>query len=408
MLKTYRQILATPGVTRLVAGVIIGGSSIGLAPLGFMLYVHDRSGSFTVAGAVLAVFGVGRALATPLQGRLLDRLGARAVVLPCAALYAVAMIGMLAAGALARPAIPLLAAAVAAGAAFPPLPALLRAAWPRLVGDGDEQRLRAAYVLDAIVGEVLFFGGITLAALLAAVASSAAIIVAMLVTAVVGCVLAATALEAPSPGGTTASRGGSTARRAGPLALPAVRLALAVWVPVGFVLATFEVVAPAFAMKEGAAWAGGVLLALTGVGNVLGALWYGSLRRSASAWRVSSVASVALAGALAVTALPVGFALMAGAAVLLGVPHGPFATANNQFVVDECPPGMTTEAFTWATTAIMIGGSLGGAMAGALVDAGGWRLASAAGAAGALVVSGAVWARLARVVPVVPRAAERM
>jgi predicted MFS family arabinose efflux permease len=386
-------------VRRLVGGVVLGGLSIGLAPLGLVLFVRDSAGSFAAAGAVLGAFGLGRAIATPAQGRLLDRLGPRRVLLPSSLVYAGAMLGLLAAGLADSAVIVLVAAAAVAGIAFPPLPALLRASWPRVAGD-DEDALRAAYALDAIVTEVLFFLGLAVAAVLVALGRPAVIVAVMAVTAVVGCAILLTAPTPQAPERSPPDVARSPAGLAGPLAIAPLRLALALWIPVGFCLAVFEVIAPAFAIAHGHPWAGGMLLALTGAGNIAGAMWIAREGAAHDDRRVLVVAAVLLAAALALAALPSAFAAMGVVAVLVGAPHGPFVVASGKLAADVSPREMLTETFTWSTTSIMIGGSAGGACAGALVDAIGWSaaaLVSAAAAAAASVLLGTALVRRSRI-----------
>jgi MFS family permease len=390
------SLLRQSDVRRLVVGVVVGGLSIGLAPLGLVLFVRDSTGSFTAAGAVLGAVGLGRAVATPLQGRLLDRLGARRVLVPSAAIYALGMLGLLAAGEMGGSVPGLLVAATVAGVAFPPFPAILRASWPKLVGD-DEAELRTAYALDAIVNEALFFIGLGVAGALVAVGRPAIIVATMAVTAVAGCAILLTARVFAAPS--------TIVRRdlvdddygaAGPLSIGPLRLALATWVPVGFCLAVFEVIAPAFAVEKGAAWAGGLLLALTGVGNIAGVLWFNRTAGNHDDLYVLGASSVLLAAMLALTAAPDGFVAMGLAAVLLGAPHGPFVVASAKYAAALSPSRMLNETFTWSTTAIMIGGSAGGAVAGALVDATGWRTASLISAASAVTVALLLWVALTR------------
>jgi MFS family permease len=73
--------------------------------------------------------------------------------------------------------------------------------------------------------------------------------------------------------------------------------------------------------------------------------------------------------------------LLAGAAI------APAEASVNAMVDDAAPPGTTTEAFAWLASAMAVGGALGAAASGTLIDRVGPTAAFAlAGGAGALAV----------------------
>jgi MFS family permease len=63
----------------------------GITPLAVVTMIHQTTGSFGIAGLIAGAGALGDALATPVQGRLLDRHGRGRVLLPSAALYVVAL-----------------------------------------------------------------------------------------------------------------------------------------------------------------------------------------------------------------------------------------------------------------------------------------------------------------------------
>jgi MFS family permease len=89
--------------------------------------------------------------------------------------------------------------------------------------------------------------------------------------------------------------------------------------------------------------------------------------------------------------LPVMCALM----LLAGMPIAPAFAASYGLVGALTPPGTTTEAFAWLTTAIGIGLAGGSALAGALVDAGGPGAGFATAAAAGLIACAITSARRA-------------
>src|SRR5947209_20437469 len=75
VLRPYNRILRISGALRLAGAALIAGLGLGYAPLGFVLFVVGTTGSYATAGGVLAAYAIGRAAATPPQGRLIDRVG---------------------------------------------------------------------------------------------------------------------------------------------------------------------------------------------------------------------------------------------------------------------------------------------------------------------------------------------
>jgi predicted MFS family arabinose efflux permease len=67
----------------------------------------------------------------------------------------------------------------------------------------------------------------------------------------------------------------------------------------------------------------------------------------------------------------------------------PLIATRNELTGHVAPAGFETEAFTWPVTALVAGIASGAAVAGAVVESGGWQpavlIAAAASALGALV-----------------------
>src|SRR5205085_3092688 len=59
-------------------------SPIGINAIAIILYLREQTGSFAVAGAVSGSLALGSAVGAPVQGRLVDRVGARRVLVPLA------------------------------------------------------------------------------------------------------------------------------------------------------------------------------------------------------------------------------------------------------------------------------------------------------------------------------------
>src|SRR5918997_238156 len=78
----YAAILRTPHVTPLLVASMVARLPFGMFALAVVLYLAEERGSYAVAGLVDGAFGIGAAIGSPVQSRLIDRLGQRRVLLP--------------------------------------------------------------------------------------------------------------------------------------------------------------------------------------------------------------------------------------------------------------------------------------------------------------------------------------
>lgn len=78
----YGQLLRTPGVWTFLLPGFAARQPFAMLTIGIVLLVQHTTGSYGTAGAVAAVTGVSMALFAPQSGKLADRFGQRAVLLP--------------------------------------------------------------------------------------------------------------------------------------------------------------------------------------------------------------------------------------------------------------------------------------------------------------------------------------
>ncbi|HET7508354.1 MAG TPA: hypothetical protein VFJ53_08360 [Solirubrobacterales bacterium] len=257
--------------------------------------------------------------------------------------------------------------AALAGAAMPPVGGLLRHLWPDLV---EEELLVNAYVVDSILIEAVFVTGPLLTGLLAATAGAAA---AILVAAGLG-LLGTVWFVALPPLGRVEPAPPHHHTRAGALASPVIRLLVFTGIPVGSTFGALDVALPAFGAAHGSSALGGPFAASLAFGSAIGALVYGARPER---FGTPAEVSVRLALFQPLICLPLLIAptvgVMLGLGVLAGTFIAPTITARTQLARVAMPPGTGTEVFTWLSLSIMIGASAGSALAGPIVQAGGWR-----------------------------------
>jgi predicted MFS family arabinose efflux permease len=172
-----------------------------------------------------------------------------------------------------------------------------------------------------------------------------------------------------------------------------MRTLLVVSATFGATFGVLDVALPAFCSAHGSSQAtAGVLLASVGVGSMVGGILYG-----AREWRwPAHLLYVAFGVAFALAMAPVPLAdSVAALAVLLpvaGLFIAPGAAISYGLVGHLTPAGTLTEAFTWETTAVIAGFSLGGAFSGVLVDGPGVRSALVLASGFAAVSAVTSWA----------------
>jgi MFS family permease len=376
-LRQYAAVWRLPGAPTLLVAGIVGRLPIGMTPLALVLLVREATGSYAAAGAASAVYGVATALAGPVLGRLSDRAGPSRVLLVTAVAYPLAVAGVLGAVWGGSP-LTVMAAAALLGAVLPPLTAALRSVWTDLTDPASEHlALRGpALALETTAFEVVFVVGPMLVGAVVAIASPAAALAVTGVLTVAGTTAVAlgraTRAWRPHP-----DRG--HVRGLGPALAPGMPLLLSVVFGLTFSFGVVGVTIPAFAMArsgpEGETVAG-VLLGLWGVGSVIGGVWFGTRRITASlprqwGWTMTAVAVNMGALVLAPTVPVMAVLLLVG-----GLTLAPALIVENALVARIAPVGMVNEAYTWVATIASGGSAAGAAVAGVVLDSRGGTTAA--------------------------------
>jgi MFS family permease len=374
--RAARWPLLTSTLARLTPGMIV---------LALVYLLRDGGYSYTAVGAVTAAHQVGVGLGSPLQGRLVDRFGQRAVLVPDAALY---LAGTVALAVLVPRAasLPLLVTvAVLAGTVFPPVTPCSRVLLSGLFPSG---RLReAAFALSSIAVELGFILGPLVAVLVRArLGAGAAVVAAGLLAAAGALGYAATGAAAEVP------RRDRSTPRVGALRSGGVRVMV---LALGFIAVAFgilDVVVPAVAEFAGQPGAAGALIASIASGSLLGGLVYGSRVWPGTA--VTRLRVLTVGFAVGLLAIPLSLGSLPTFAVGLfvgGLLLGPTMICAFQLIDDLALAGTQTEAQAWTQAAVTFGVAAGASLAGAAVDTRGPAAAFVAGAVclglGALVVN---------------------
>ncbi|MGC4981723.1 MULTISPECIES: MFS transporter [unclassified Streptomyces] len=380
MAAGYLEILRARHAARLLAGTLVGRLPNATAAIAVVLFVRAGGGTYSLAGALAAVYGVANAVGQPLLGRLVDLYGQPRVQLPAAVVSAFGMGVFALAG--TEPVALACAAMAVAGLFTPPLEGGLRALWPSVLG--EEEQVHTAYAMDAVAQEVMFTVGPLLVTLCVSLWSAQA---ALLILAVIG-VLGALSVVVSEP-----SRAWRSAPREahwlGALRSPGLLALLGAFLFIGIALGSITVAALSYADAHGGDAVYGWLMAGIGLGALLGGVVYGARRWGGAPERRLRVLVALLAVCYVPLVLVPGPVAMTGLATLAGVFLAPSIACAFVLVDRHAPTGTVTEAFSWLVTTFTVGASVGTGVAGPVVEWGGagWGFAvpGVAGAA-ALVV----------------------
>jgi MFS family permease len=359
---SYSTVLRIPHARRTFAAALVGRLSYGMVSLSLVLSVKDATGSYAVAGTVMALFGVTSVFLSPARAALIDRYGPRLALVPMAALYA-ALLLLLAYAARRHGSQPgssgllLGALAVSAGACTPPLGPTMRALWGQLLP--DRGLLQRAYSLDGVAEELLFVTGPLLVGLLVKFASPA---LGVAVSAVL--VLVGTLAMVSSPVVRTYPvRKGSD---------PVVRAAVP-WHPVlvvaglGIGLGALDLLVVAFADGHGRPEAVAWVLAALSAGSAVGGLVGGAVVWRVPAGRRLSLMAAGLGVAVAAAGLAPNLWVLGAVAAVAGLFVAPALTTGYLIADETAAPGTRTQAGAWVNTAVNAGTSGGSAAVGMLI-----------------------------------------
>ncbi|WP_335937889.1 MFS transporter [Streptomyces sp. PTD5-9] len=369
---SYASVLRTPHAARAFGAALLGRLSNGVAPLSLVLAVKDATGSYSVAGVVMALFGAASVSLSPVRAALVDRFGPRRALPPMAGAYAVllAVLAYITWRPGASP-LPLGTLAVAAGTCTPPLGPVMRTLWSRLLP--DRELLRRAYSLDGVAEELLFVTGPLLVGVVIrhTVPAAGVAIGAALVLVGTGALVSSPALRGTGPGPAerpAETPDGAAGGRRTLLGIAGLRHAALAAAAVGLCLGGLDLLVVAFAEQHHRGGSVAWVLAALSAGSAVGGLAYGAV-----SWRAPNgvrlpVLVAGLGAALVVAGLSPGVPALVAVVAAAGVFVAPALTTAYLVADESVDPDARTRAGAWVNTAVNAGSALGGATTGLLVD----------------------------------------
>ncbi|MET8137748.1 MFS transporter [Streptomyces sp. NPDC005251] len=389
----YGQLLRTRGAWTFLLPGFAARQPFAMLTISIVLLVQHTTGSYGAAGAVAAVTGVAMALFAPFTGRLADRHGQRAVLLPGVLVHAVSGFSLTALALADAPLWALFAAAVPTGASVPQVGPMVRARWGVKLQGSPLMSTAAAF--ESVTDELTFvFGPLLATALCTAVDPSAGLLTEASLTLIGGLLFAAQRSTQPS----VAVDGHARAEHGSALRIPGVRVLIMTFLGIGSVFGGMQVSLAAYSQSIGEPGLNGVLYGVFAAGNMVSGIVCGAI-----AWRVAPQRRLVLGyAALALAASGLWAAnsviVLAGLGLVVGMCIAPTLITGYTLVESLVPQGARTEAFTWLTGAVALGQAAAVTVAGQLEDrlwGGAGFLVPMAGTALALATLVALRSRLA-------------
>ncbi|MFC4609009.1 MFS transporter [Streptomyces maoxianensis] len=370
----YGQLLRTPGAWTFLLPGFLARQPFAMLTIGIVLLVQHTTGSYGSAGAVAAFTGVSMALFAPQSGKLADRFGQRAVLLPGVLVHAASVSALTALALADAPLWALSAAAVPTGASLPQVGPMVRARWAAMLGGNTSQAegagrgsplMSTAAAFESVTDEFTFVVGPVLAtALCTGVHPAAGLIAEAALTLAGGLFFAAQSRTQPAvrPAATAAEPHVSA------LSIPGVRVLAAAFLGIGSVFGGMQVALTAFSEEIGNPGVNGLLYGVFAAGNMLAGIACGAI-----AWKSGPRRRMVLGYAgltLAASALWAvhSVALLAGLGLLVGLCIAPALISGYTLVESLVPASARTEAFTWLTGAVALGQAAAVTVAGQLTD----------------------------------------
>ncbi|WP_328860860.1 MFS transporter [Streptomyces sp. NBC_00306] len=360
----YGQLLRTPGVWTFLLPGFAARQPFAMLTIGIVLLVQHTTGSYGTAGAVAAVTGVSMALFAPQSGKLADRFGQRAVLLPGVLVHAASVAALTSLALADAPLWALFAAAVPAGASVPQIGPMVRARWAAKLERSPLMPTAAAF--ESVTDEFTFVVGPVLAtALCTGVHPAAGLIAEAALTLAGGLLFAAQSRTQPAVRPLTAD----SAPRVSALSVPGVRVLAVAFLGIGSVFGGMQVSLTAFSEEIGNPGANGLLYGVFAAGNMLAGIACGAIAWKSSPRRRMILGYTGLTLAASLLWSVHSVALLGGLGLIVGLCIAPALISGYTLVEPLVPATARTEAFTWLTGAVALGQAAAVTVAGRLADA---------------------------------------
>ncbi|MFF3018403.1 MFS transporter [Streptomyces sp. NPDC057939] len=360
----YGQLLRTPGALSFVLPGFAARLPFGMLTISILLLVQHSTGSYGDAGIVAAVTGVSMALFAPVMGKLTDRRGQSAVLVPAVLVHAAAVGALTALALIGTPLWVLALAAVPAGASVPQVGPMVRSRWAaKLEGS---PLLPTAAAFESVTDEFTFVVGPVLAtALCTGVHPAAGLATEAALTLLGGLFFAAQRSTEPKP----APRLADGEKHASALSFPGLRVLIVAFIGIGAVFGGMQVSLAAFSNEIGNPGANGMLYGVFAAGNMIAGIAMGAIAWKIGPRRRLILGYVGLTAAASVLWAANSVVVLGALGLVVGLCIAPALITGYTMIEQLIPAASRTEAFTWLTGAVAFGQAGAVTLAGRLTDA---------------------------------------
>lgn len=173
-MRIYKELLSRQGVNQVLWSQLLARFAFGMQTITIIIHLERTFDNYSVAGLAIGASTVGGAVAAPILGQWMAKVGIRPIVLVCTLL---APIFMLLIGFFPMNQSVSIFYALLLGLTLPPIQPAARAVYPTLV-ENETQR-NALYSVDAILQEIIWIVGPVLATLMIAFSNTLVPIITM-------------------------------------------------------------------------------------------------------------------------------------------------------------------------------------------------------------------------------------
>lgn len=362
MTNLYRGLFTEAGTGAFATAGLIARLPLPMTGIGIITLLSQQGGGYTLAGTVSATFVLAYALLSPQISRYVDRYGQRRV-LPVAMVISIIGFLILGFGSYWNVASGILFFGAFLAGFMPRMSAMVRARWTALYR--GQPRLQTAYSLETVLDELTFIVGPPLAIALSVTLFPQAglLLAALLLFFGVSGLVIQRGTEPP----VTANAGGTT-RSGSVIRITNVRLLTLLMVAMGVIVGTVDIVSVARAEQQGQPTAASLILSAYAVGSCLAGLLFGSLKLNTPLLRLLLLGGLATAATTVPLMLSTSLFGLAVAVLVAGLFFAPTMIVTMSLIEQQVAEHQFTEGMTWLLAGLNVGGALGAAMAGQVVD----------------------------------------
>ncbi|EWT01401.1 MFS transporter [Intrasporangium oryzae NRRL B-24470] len=361
MLASYRPLFEVPGARVFITGGMIARSAGSMFGVSVVAMVAARTGSYALAGAVVAVGMVSLALFAPFLGRLVDRYGQRRIAIPFflwSGFWAVMTVLTSLRG---WPSWLLFITFPLCGA-IPNLGTMARARWSYIFAH-DPRSLHTAMSFEQVMEEITFVIGPVLAIWLSTTLFPEAGFVFATVAYGVGVLIFISARSTEPPVVPHHERPAEHA-----YTVPGLIPLAFIMVMTGAIFGVNEVVTLAVSGEAGAKGAAGAILALYAVGSALAGLVFGHFSHGRNLLKLLIVGTLGMAVLESPLVLAGNLWVLAGIMLVAGMATAPTLITTMNLIERIVPRAQLNEGMTIVLTGLIVGIAAGSAVSGAVVD----------------------------------------